>query len=255
MTLHTSSFVSAFMLFALSSAGFAQLRPMPSAPVNQLPPVRMAQQPETFQEESYNPYSYNANEYDYEANQQPRLAPTNNAAPVDEYGWTVPTEPTSYDPETPTMKLTPVSQPSSPTTSNPSYRPATYQHPATNATYQYEAPSPAVPTQPTSPNPYYGVQANYPEVTPNRVVQPTGYTQPYTSYQPVTPTLPATPALPNACCDPCTPQVTYSPPVCDPCSPVAAPVDPHYVGRGLFGSQKLYIDGQPVRNFLRFLTF
>ncbi len=44
-------------------------------------------------------------------------------------------------------------------------------------------------------------------------------------------------------------------PVTSPPAPVAArPTRPVYMGRGLIGQPKLYVEGQPLRNALRFLT-
>lgn len=53
---------------------------------------------------------------------------------------------------------------------------------------------------------------------------------------------------PSACCPPA-PRVTYR-----PVMPVL-PMPPAYeVGRGILGQPKLYVPGQPVRNFFRYLT-
>lgn len=40
-----------------------------------------------------------------------------------------------------------------------------------------------------------------------------------------------------------------------PLVPVAPPPAQYYLGRGLFGQPKLYVPEQPVRNFLRYLSF
>lgn len=37
-------------------------------------------------------------------------------------------------------------------------------------------------------------------------------------------------------------------------APTGRPVRPVYVGKGLIGQPKLYVEGQPLRNALRFLT-
>jgi hypothetical protein len=40
-----------------------------------------------------------------------------------------------------------------------------------------------------------------------------------------------------------------------PLVPVAPPPPSYYLGRGIFGQPKLYVPEQPVRNFLRYLSF
>lgn len=40
-----------------------------------------------------------------------------------------------------------------------------------------------------------------------------------------------------------------------PLVPVAPPPPNYYLGRGIFGQPKLYVPEQPVRNFLRYLSF
>jgi hypothetical protein len=40
-----------------------------------------------------------------------------------------------------------------------------------------------------------------------------------------------------------------------PLIPVAPPPPQYYLGRGIFGQPKLYVPEQPVRNFLRYLSF
>jgi hypothetical protein len=56
------------------------------------------------------------------------------------------------------------------------------------------------------------------------------------------------PTYPAACCQP-VPRVAYRPVV-----PVL-PMPPSYeVGRGILGQPKLFVPGQPVRNFFRYLT-
>jgi hypothetical protein len=40
-----------------------------------------------------------------------------------------------------------------------------------------------------------------------------------------------------------------------PLVPVNTPPPQYYVGRGLFGQPKLYVPQQPMRNFLRYLSF
>ena len=40
-----------------------------------------------------------------------------------------------------------------------------------------------------------------------------------------------------------------------PLLPIAPPPPQYYLGRGLFGQPKLYVPEQPVRNFLRYLSF
>lgn len=40
-----------------------------------------------------------------------------------------------------------------------------------------------------------------------------------------------------------------------PLVPIAPPPPQYYLGRGLFGQPKLYVPEQPVRNFLRYLSF
>jgi hypothetical protein len=46
------------------------------------------------------------------------------------------------------------------------------------------------------------------------------------------------------------PVTTYRPLV-----PVASPPPNYYLGHGIFGQPKLYVPEQPVRNFLRYLSF
>ena len=46
------------------------------------------------------------------------------------------------------------------------------------------------------------------------------------------------------------PVVSYKPLV-----PVTAMPPQYYLGRGLFGQPKLYVPKQPMRNFLRYLSF
>ena len=46
------------------------------------------------------------------------------------------------------------------------------------------------------------------------------------------------------------PVVSYKPLV-----PVTVPPPQYYLGRGIFGQPKLYVPRQPIRNFLRYLSF
>ena len=49
---------------------------------------------------------------------------------------------------------------------------------------------------------------------------------------------------------PAAPNVVYR-----PLWPVSPPPQPYYIGPGLLGQPKLYMPGQPVRNFFRYLSF
>jgi hypothetical protein len=76
---------------------------------------------------------------------------------------------------------------------------------------------------------------------------------PPVSYQvePAPPTKVVLPPPPITCTgNDYAPVVSYKPLV-----PVTAPPPQYYLGRGLFGSPKLYVPRQPIRNFLRYLTF
>ena len=88
------------------------------------------------------------------------------------------------------------------------------------------------PASETVPSPYYAVGpavASGPASPPVTTVSPVSF---------VGPTVPAAP------------NIVYR-----PLLPVSPSSPPYYVGQGLLGQPKVYMPGQPVRNFLRYLSF
>jgi hypothetical protein len=93
------------------------------------------------------------------------------------------------------------------------------------------------------------------------IAAPAPYPTVMTYYQPgAVPSVQPQPA----CCGHCAPQIVQQPVVQQPVAPppyVAyrpilplAPVpETYYTGQGVLGQPKLYVPGQPIRNFLRYL--
>jgi hypothetical protein len=83
------------------------------------------------------------------------------------------------------------------------------------------------------------------ESASSSVPTPAGQTWPPTVFPPASAPVYAHPPQPVP-----PPVTAYRPLV-----PVAPPPAQYYLGRGLFGQPKLYVPEQPVRNFLRYLSF
>lgn len=89
-------------------------------------------------------------------------------------------------------------------------------------------------------------------------LQPTAVPSPSTYYTSVPPVgnapVGCSPAI-SAYYPAGSPPVVYPPySVYRPVLPVAPVASSYYVGRGVLGQPKLYVPGQPLRNFLRYLS-
>ena len=105
--------------------------------------------------------------------------------------------------------------------------------------------------------------ASLPPVLPGQAAAPTVFQPSVVVSEPAPSQLPSSQAWPPVVFPPASAPVYAHPPqpvpppvtAYRPLVPIAPPPPQYYLGRGLFGQPKLYVPEQPVRNFLRYLSF